>query len=161
LDAQCIWPSNQNRERLIMGYCISLDEAVFFIAEKDKKAALKAIKAIAGDTSQMSGGSYEFGTGKSTRHYAWVSTGDLLAAKTLEAAMTEWRYCPETDEEGNISNIYFEGEKIGDETALFKALAPFVKSGSYIQMHGEDGSIWRWCFNDGKFEEKSARMVWE
>lgn len=144
-----------------MGYCIDMQEAVFFIAEKDKKAALKAVKALAENESQMSGGSYVCCTGQSIRHYAWVNTADFVAASTLEAAMVEWRYCPETDEDGNISNIYFEGEKLGDETALWKALAPFIRSGSYIQMHGEDGSTWRWCFDDGKFEEKSGRIVWE
>jgi hypothetical protein len=137
-----------------------MDEAVFFIAEKDKAAALKAVKALANDTSKMSGGRYEGGQ-KKQAWYSWADTNTFANAKTLEDAMSEWRYCPETDEDGNISNIYFEGEKIGDEAALFKALAPFVKSGSYIQMHGEDGSIWRWCFDDGKFDEKSARMVWE
>ena|SRR3990167_2164431 len=143
-----------------MGYCISMDEVVFFIAEKDKSAALKAVKALADDTSRMSGGRYEGGT-KKQAWYSWVDTNRFATAKNLEDAMTEWRYCPETDEEGNISNIYFEGEKLGDETVLWKALAPFVKSGSYIQMHGEDGSTWRWCFDDGKFEEKSGRIVWE
>lgn len=144
-----------------MGYCIDMQEAVFFIAKKDKAAALKAVKALANDESQMSGGSYEYGTGRAIKHYAWVSTDDFLAARTLEGAMTEWRYCPENDDNDNIVGLYFEGEKLGDETALWKALAPFVKSGSYIQMHGEDGSMWRWCFDDGKFEEKSARVVWE
>ena len=53
------------------------------------------------------------------------------------------------DEEGNLSDIVFTGEKAGNEDELFETIAPFVEAGSSIPFYGEDNSIWRYCF-DGK-----------
>ncbi len=72
-----------------------------------------------------------------------------------------WLWNIELDEEGNVVGIQFEAEKIGDEDALFGAIAPFVKAGSYIDMHGEDGARWRWAFDGTKCEHKSAKISYD
>jgi hypothetical protein len=62
---------------------------------------------------------------------------------------------------GDIDDIRFQGEKLGDEKELFFFLAPFVEHGSYIEMVGEDDTRWRWVFWRGELREEYPRMVWD
>lgn len=74
----------------------------------------------------------------------------VLSAETLPEALSLWGWGAFIDEDGHISDIQFEREKAGNESELFGALAPYVTVGSYIEMSGEDGHLWRWTFPDGK-----------
>lgn len=70
----------------------------------------------------------------------------------------------ETDmdmETGDITGIHFDMEKIGDEDKLFAAIAPYVRSGSFLELVGEDGERWRWVWHDGTFEKQRGRVVFE
>jgi hypothetical protein len=127
-----------------MGYGMSQDEAKFTIAKGKQAAALKSLKALA----------------KSAK-LTWVTTEDILKAKTLAAAMEELRWPVDEDEDGNITSINFEGEKAGDEMKFFAAIAEHVDDGCFIEMHGEDGSRWRWVFSGGKVAEKSPSVSWD
>ena len=127
-----------------MGYCMSQDEAKFAITKSKQAAALKSLKALA----------------KSTK-LTWTTSEDILAAKTLAGAMEELRWPVEEDEDGNVISIEFSGEKAGDEMKFFGAIAEHVDDGCFIEMHGEDGSRWRWVFSGGKVTEKAANVSWE
>ena len=127
-----------------MGYCMSQDEAKFAITKSKQAAALKSLKALA----------------KSTK-LTWTTSEDILAAKTLAGAMEELRWPVYEDEDGNVISIEFSGEKAGDEMKFFGALAEYVDDGCFIEMHGEDGSRWRWVFSSGKVVEKAATVSWE
>lgn len=131
-----------------MGYYMTQECSEFRIDRKDHKDALEAVRALAGKET--------YGD-----HFSWVSTSRFLGAKTLADALNAWRWEVEQDEDYNIVGIQFVGEKLGDDTILFKAIAPFVKPGSYIEMHGEDGCLWRWLFDGSGFSEKYAKVVWE
>jgi len=120
----------------------------FSIKKENFEKALAAIKALANETGKMGGGS-----SSGERWFAWTTTNEYVEAETLTDALEAWRWEPDFDEEGNINNIYFNGEKLGDDTVLFKAITPFVEEGSFIEMSGEDGSIWRWVFEDGTCHE--------
>ena len=61
---------------------------------------------------------------------------------------------------GEIVNLEFDGEKSGDEDILFRAIAPFVESGSFIEMRGEDGCQWRCLFHKGELHEIYPEIVW-
>jgi len=102
----------------------------FFLPKENQDDALQFLKSLDGK-------------------YAWVNGREVSSALTLYAALRAWRWEAEFDKDGNINAIYFEGEKSGDDLALFNAIAPFVKAGSFIEMSGEDGAIWRFQF-DGK-----------
>jgi hypothetical protein len=81
-------------------------------------------------------------------------------AATLDAMLSELGWdCMMVD--GDIADIDFNGEKLGDDGILWECLAPFVEDGSYIEMMGEDNYHWRWAFNEGKVEEKMAVVTWE
>src|SRR5690606_21320852 len=61
-------------------------------------------------------------------------------------ALDAWRWVPEREATGDIVGLRFRGERLGDDRVLFEAIAPFVEPGSFIEMVGEDGAIWRWTF---------------
>lgn len=61
----------------------------------------------------------------------------------------------------DITSILFIGESRGGEKEYFKALAPYVEPGSYIQMAGEDFSQWRWVFNGKTCKEVRGKLTFE
>ncbi len=136
-----------------MGYCMSQNDSKFRIKASDKDLALRAIKALMAEKKGA---------------FCWVDTATVQRSRTLTDAMKEWRWDVEEDstdafgnKDGDIVHIAFSGEKAGDDLILFKAIAPFVESGSYIEMRGEDGAQWRWIFNDKTCVEKTAKVVWD
>jgi hypothetical protein len=124
---------------------MSQEESYFLIPKENKPKALEAIKAL----------------GKTGKDFSWVYTEKFVDSKTLEEALTEWRWDSELDNDSNIIDIQFSGEKLGDDLLLFETIAPFVKSQSYITMRGEDGTLWRWWFINGSVKEVTAKIVWE
>lgn len=126
-----------------MGYCMSQNESKFHVRASDKELALRAIKALV-DKSD-----------------SWVDASAVKSSRNLVSAMSEWCWDVEEDEAGNIDSIAFSGEKAGDDMTLFKAIAPFVQSGSYIEMRGEDGTRWRWIFDGKTCVEKTAKISWD
>ena len=91
------------------------------------------------------------------RRFSWINTEVVLGCETLETAMDEWGYSVEVDDEGNVTSISFNGEKIGQEEQLFRAIAPIVDEGSYIAMEGEDYAKWRWFFTKGTCVEQEGK----
>lgn len=136
-----------------MGYCIRQRESCFEVFNKE--SALAAIKALATQTHRMNGGSSD-----GSRWFSWVNTSEFLNAKTFEEAMRAWRW-DYGDEDFETAWLDFTGEKSGDDKILFDAIAPFVKAGSYIEMEGEDGEIWRWCFNGHSCETCTGRVTFD
>jgi hypothetical protein len=156
-----------------MGYCIHQRDARFRIKKENFEKALEAIKALGALTDKMNGGS--FGVAKEPeRWFSWVSM-QFVNSSDIADAMKHWRWEVMFGEPGytdslptskynpdkDVVFISFCGEKMGDDTVLFSALAPFVEDGSYIEMQGEEGEIWRWTFVDGKLKEVSAKILWE
>jgi len=146
-----------------MGYYMTQRDAIFNIKAEDVEKALAAIKKLA-DPEKMKLSASGGGTvnGKPVIHYSWVTNNEFLEANTLQDAIIAWRWNIGLDREtGDVCEIFFEGEKLGDDEALFKALAPYVEDGSYIEMSGEEGALWRWEFNNGEVEEKFATVRWD
>ena len=132
---------------------MELRQAEFSMSSEYFPEALKAIKDLAGQETINDG---------SGKHFSWVVTERFLSATTLPEAMKEWRWKVAIDDtKGNVIGIDFMGEKLGDDEALFNAIAPYVTAGSFIEMQGEDASIWRWVFDDGTCVEKSPSIYWE
>ena len=125
-----------------MGYCIDIEEQNFEIETENFVPALKALKKQSGKIT------------------SWVDQTKLKNATSLDQAMEACRWSPEhtadvpTEE---ISYLYFQGDKLGDEDVLFDTLAPFVKVGSYIRIKGED-SIWEYRFNGETCEQVTGYL---
>lgn len=131
-----------------MGYCISLQDQQFRISAENKPMALAAMRELVAPKENRRQG------------FAWIPIGVVSEAPTLESAMEEWRYTPEVDANGNITSLMFEGENLGDEFLMFRAIAPFVDEGSFLEISGEDGGFWRWVFNGKDCREISPEITW-
>jgi hypothetical protein len=116
-----------------MGYEMEMENSKFMIKEENIKKAEKALK-----------------------------TQFQLKERHLEDMLEELNgWSCEFDEEGNLTNIEFEGVKLHDDEEMFRTIAPFVEDGSYIEMSGEGGDLWRWIFKDKKLINKKAKNVWD
>lgn len=62
---------------------------------------------------------------------------------------------------GNITAMDISGYLTGNEYAVFKSIAPFVKDMSYFKMNGEDGSAWLWRFSGGSCKLVEPSITWE
>lgn len=143
-----------------MGYCMNMQDSSFYIPKASFSDALAAIKGVMNNSDKMHGASYEGGK-ETCRWYSWVNTDAVLAAETLQEAMCVWRWKPYVSDSGDIEGISFFGEKSGQDEVFFRAIAPFVKSDSYICMHGEDGAHWRWYFDGFRCLEQNGKVVYE
>jgi hypothetical protein len=118
-----------------MGYRIEQKHSEFRIRKEHFQSALEEINRFvevrnAGDS------------------LPWVNAHRVLTSNSLPEALSLLRWSPQIDQEtGDICSIYFEGEKLGSDKAIFDAIAIFVEPGSFIAMRGEDSSIWEWKFN--------------
>ena len=122
-----------------MGYNISLRESNFFLDKRDFDLALQSLKSY-----------YE------TRFKRRFNQHQFLG-NALESLSWHCSF----DAKGNINKLSWWGEKSGDDYNILDSIAPYVKSGSYIEMFGEDGEIWRWIFKDGRCKEITPKIVWE
>ncbi|RFZ77592.1 hypothetical protein DS742_17405 [Lacrimispora amygdalina] len=89
-----------------------------------------------------------------------------FAAKTeytgrIIAKIKRYAYTAELDDDGNIIGLNFKGNKLAlNEDDMFQAIAPYIESGSFIEMHGDDNAKWRWIFENGKVKKTYATVVW-
>ncbi len=129
-----------------MGYCIKMTDSKFGIKKENFENALKALKKVFIPEEMTV---TDFVKEREIPHFRWVSTDAVLNTTDILNALMHIRYKPVLDENGDIANVEFTGEKSGDERVFFTALAPFVEKGSYLAFEGEDGNRWTWKF-DGK-----------
>lgn len=95
-------------------------------------------------------------------HYSWIDTETVLNAKSFADAMYECRWDMYEDKDGNITDVWFNGEKYGgDEETILGTIAPFVEPGSYIVMQGEQGERWKWKFDGKSMDEVNGRWVFD
>lgn len=134
-----------------MGYYMNQEDTEIFISKDHLLPMMEAIRALHGKETITDG---------SGRHFRWVSNDFYRINDPIEM-LRAWRWEAEQDKEGNIDFIHFCGEKYGDDPVLFQTIAPFVAAGGYIQMRGEDGGKWRWCFDGQKMIEQRAKLTWE
>jgi len=132
-----------------MGYYINQVDHNFIINNKDIDNVINAIHSLNKneDENQLAYG------------YSWVNM-NFIKSNDIKEIFKCWRWHIDQDENGNIDSIYFEGQKLGDDDVLFRAIAPYVKDGSYIELHGEDNAIWRWAFKNGRFLETYPEITW-
>ena len=81
-------------------------------------------------------------------------------AQEVTRELTDYCYEGDDDEAGNIAAIGFNGENPGDTFEMFQRIAPMVDDGCYLEFSGEDGSLWRWVFKNGKCHEINAMITW-
>ncbi len=124
-----------------MGYCVTMDVNV-----KIKKEHIETVKKLFESLDQ------------SGQKFNWVNKG-YSKFDNVEDMFDEWRYNAFVDNDYLIIDE-FHGEKLGSDSVLWKKLACVVENDSEILCRGEDGSIWKYLFKDGKFEEKYPTITW-
>lgn len=137
-----------------MGYFMEQTDSNFIIKKENFKDALNNLKAVFTPDKMTC---IDYIQGKELPHFSWVNTDIVLDAETLEEALEEIRYNPIFNDNGDIINVKFIGEKYGDEEIFFAALAPFVEKDSYISFEGENGDKWIWCFNGKEVNKQSYK----
>ena len=120
-----------------MGYCMYQRDYSFIIKKENFEKALDAIKKTKLD--------YD----------------DISKCSSLVNVIEELGWNPGFDENGNIDSLYFGQDKLCDEEIWLDAIAPFVEIGSFIEMIGEDGNLWRWIFDGKNCIEISPKIIWE
>jgi hypothetical protein len=124
------------------------------IRQENKAAALGAVRGLMDPLPRTRKGWDD--------HYPFVDTATVEAAETLEDCLKAWRWSViDENEDEDIIEVGFTGEKYGAEDLLFETLAPFVEAGSVIQMAGDDGVIWRWRFDGGNVRKDFGRIVFD
>ena len=126
----------------------------FTIKSENTDKTLEAIKHLCEQEKELGGG-YSSLRGNT---FCYVDTKEVLLAQDLKQAFSVWRWGISLDDKGDVDSISFEGENLGDDTIFFSEIAPYVEEGSYVQMHGEDGDIWRWVFRNGMCQNLSAEL---
>lgn len=119
-----------------MGYAITQLKTKFFLPKDNHNDALQAIKNLKGKETCLD---------SSGPHYSWVNN-NFAEINNLKDMLKVWRWNPTYDDNGNINDLEFTGEKYGDCMILFTAIAPYVQPESFIKMVGEDGERWQWLF---------------
>jgi hypothetical protein len=113
---------------------ITIRDAAFRIAAKNIPAAFAAVQ--------------EWGRQVVDSEFRYWMPLTVLQSPSLEVFMEELGYgIGIEDESGDIADLYtWEDIDYGGEEFLFAALAPFVESGSYIDLQ-IDNEFFRWEFN--------------
>jgi hypothetical protein len=123
----------------------------FFISKEHITACLDAVMKSSGD--------YETPTkaAKNIKHFEFLPP----LQKLLELTEATYGFDFVPDEDGNITKVDFNWEKLRNAKALWDAIAPYVKEGSLIEMKGEDGAIWRYVFKSLTCKKVYPKIVWE
>jgi hypothetical protein len=119
-----------------MGYSIDCDESRFRVIKP--QAALAALKAA---NRQQPLFDFE------------QIPAEIESATTLVEALQACCWDVELDEDERIAHLFYEGKiltNFDDLERLFGVLAPFVESGSFLILRGEDDAGWRYSFRNGQ-----------
>ena len=125
-----------------MGYHVEQLDSGFFVAADVIPSLIETIHKLA-----------------ENGQYSWVRD-NYIDSNDVTDIFRCWRWDIDMDKHGNIVDIRFDGEKLGDDEVFFKAIAPFVQDGSFIEMRGEDNAMWRWKFSNGKLREIYPEIIW-
>lgn len=91
------------------------------------------------------------------QEYCRVDKSEVLDAGSLKELIEAMRWTPTFDKQGNIIAIYNYGLNVAEEELLFISIAPFVKTGSFVEYEREAYSgkeKHRFEYKDGKVNEK-------
>lgn len=130
-----------------MSYYMLNIEADFQIKEVDFPAACEALKTFVESRDDL-----DYVNVSEVVKYC--NEGNLIRA--LSACKWE---CDEGED--GIDTILPGRTQLGEDYALFKAIAPFVVENSFITMLGEEKEIWHWIFKNGTCVQENAQIVFE
>lgn len=132
-----------------MGYHVRVMEAALSIAYDKLPSAIDCVRGL---NAKMAA--------------SWVSRdvvenalSDPDPVEGFIMAMAEWGYSFYSDGE-KVGFEDREREKLGDDEALFAALASVISPGGEMVWAGEDDSFWRWRFDGKVMHEDEGYLEW-
>lgn len=138
-----------------MGYNAEQTGQSVLIRRENLEALHAALKALWKRTDLMGGGDSD-----GRRWFSWCNDCDP-ERDSLPELLEGMGWKPTLSPDGDIVALTFQWEKLGDEKHLFAAMAPFVETGSWIEMLGQEGYRWRWTFDGQCVREVGATVTWE
>jgi len=82
-------------------------------------------------------------------------------AKSLKELFWKWGWELVSDDGGDIVEVYTEGSvRLSNDDVLFRALGPFVRRGSFVEIRGEDDDFWRWAYTGNEMVEQDPDVRW-
>lgn len=63
--------------------------------------------------------------------------------------------------EGDVTEVEFTGSRLWNTEDVWRALAPFVTRGSFIEFKGEEDDGWRYVFDGEAMHEVKSKLVWD
>lgn len=133
-----------------MGYYIEQFEAKFSIPASRVEEAFQRLRAgIAAVFAK-------------NQRMSWIRADEVTEALTFMDLMEACRWELEVQNRtGEICGVQFIGENLGDDLNLLNFIAPCVSPGSFINMAGEDGSLWQWYFDGQKCQERTDVVTYD
>lgn len=115
-------------------------DAQFYMGAGNDKAVLAALKAAKWDKT---------------------TAAELAKHRHFDVALEEvfrWHLC--FDEDDNAIGLEFWGTHLPYDLTLFAVIAPFVRGGSYLEVLGDEGELWRWVFDGKGIREVRPMITW-
>jgi hypothetical protein len=131
-----------------MSYCMQQRDQQFRMKPNSDADALAAIKASAKRKARTEAASHE----------DQCFAEKLSGLETLGHALEAWGWQLLDNGDGTVW-LECLGQKLRDDRLLFEAIGPFVEAGSFIEMSGEDGTLWRWYFDGKQCVEQLGHVV--
>lgn len=159
-----------------MGYYVHIDDSNFFISKDNFEEAYKKCIALndRDDLKVGGGGAFTLPNGEAMKYgdprpkgmsyhpmkwFSWMDANYPETCHTLTDVLTALGFDISFDDQENIIGLRYQS-KIGAESHFLEAIAPFVKSESYINWLGEDNDMWRNEFNGEEMITKQAKIIW-
>lgn len=150
-----------------MGYYVNISESSIFIKKENFELCYEAMCALNNDNDIKRGGAFgkdiqyvENNEWDQNKWFSWMDWNYPETCKTFVDILDALGFEYNLDEEGNLVYLTYSS-KIGQEDLFFKAIAPFINKGSYVNWMGEDNLMWQWYFDGKELIEKSAIIHYE
>lgn len=135
-----------------MGYSCTLREVDFKISADNISKVIEAL--VQSD--------YFYLFNRSDEDCLKIACGDSPAEKQqlLFELFDSYEYRPRFDEMHNVIGLEYYCEKWCEDDKIFDVFAKYVEKGSYIEMGGEDGTVWRMLFDGEHCREINPVIAW-
>ena len=144
-----------------MGYYVTVTDSKFKLLPGKDLEAYEILCELNSHDELKSGGSFG-GSRPPVKWFSWMPEDYPSECPTWQSILKRLGF--EFDEDAVDDEgftMMFYDNKCGDEEHFFKALAPCIADGSYINWRGEDGDLWRWEFEGGTMRTRRGGVVWE
>ena len=132
-----------------MGYCVEMKECEFFIKKENIDKAFNTLREYAKTKIE------------NKESLSWIDLHGIAYSETLTEALESCDFDVLYNDNGDVYDVDWISEKLGDHDVILNVIAPYIEDGSYLEMYGEDGDIWRWCIKDNKCYWKTPKIIWE